>query len=92
MTFTMNAKRHMSSQSAHFAQANGSCAQTASMKRANSIIMTMDAIILASILICAILALVSLLGLIRVSILILVLVVLVSEYLYTPEKRWKAVL
>ena len=37
--------------SASFAEANGSCAHAASMQTANSITMTMDAIILASILI-----------------------------------------
>ena len=89
MTFTMNRNCHMSSMSAQSAQANGSCAHTASMQSANSITMLMDAGILASIIICV---LVSLLGLVRVSLLVLVLVLLVSEYLYTPEARRKAVL
>ena len=93
MTFNaMQFDRHMSSMSAQFAQANGSCAHAAAMQSANSITMTMDAGILASIIICV---LVSLLALVRVSLLVvllavLVLAVLVSAYPYTPEKRWKA--
>ena len=90
MTFTaMRFNRHMSYGSAQSAQANGSCARAASMQSANSITMTMDAILLASIII----SLLSLLGLVRVCLLaVLVLVVLVSEYLYTPDTRGKAYL
>ena len=86
MTAAMNTKRHMSEMSAQSAQAHCSCA----MSSANSITMLMDAGILASIIICIIS--ISLLGLIRVALLVLVLVVLVSGYLYTPETREKAVL
>ena len=91
MTTAMNTKRHMSEMSAQSAQTNGSCA----MSSANSITMFMDAGILASIIICiSIICIISisLLGLIRVALLVLVLVVLGSEYLYTPAARRKAIL
>ena len=87
MTFTAKRfERHMF-QPAHAAQANGSCA--AFMQSANSIIMPMDAGILASILISLLCAAL----LVRVYLLaVVVLVVLVSEYSYTPDTRVKAYL
>ena len=91
MPAAMNTKRHMSEMSAQSAQAPCSCAKSS----AYSITMLKDAGILAAFIICfSIICFfsISLLGLIRVALLVLVLVVLGSEYLYTPETREKAVL
>ena len=92
MTFNaMQFNRHMNhGASASCAQANGSCAHAASMQSANSIIMTMDAILLASIIISLVL-----LGvvyrLVSLSVLV-VLVVLVNAYFYMPDARKSAYL
>ena len=66
MTFTTMFENRMMANgaSASFAEANDSCAHTASMQSANSITMTMDAIILASIIV--------ILGILAVSVLVAV--------------------
>ena len=92
MTFTTMYENRMMANgaSAAFAEANGSCAHAASMQSANSIIMTMDAILLASIIISLVL-----LGvvyrLVSLSVLV-VLVVLVNAYFYMPDARKSAYL
>lgn len=91
MTFTTMYENRMMANgaSASFAEANGSCAHTASMQSASSIMMTLDAGILASIIIS--IALLGVLLLVRVSLLVvLALVVLVSSYLDLPDARRKA--
>ena len=77
MTFNaMQFNRHMfHGASASFAEAHGSCAQTAAMQSANSIIMIMDAMILASIIV--ILGLVLRTVILGVSLILVVLAVLV---------------
>ena len=95
MTFTTMFENRMMANgaSASFAEANDSCAHTASMQSANSITMTMDAIILASIIISlALLGVVSLLGVLSARLVLVVLVVLVNAYLYMPDARKSAYL
>lgn len=90
MTFNaMQFNRHMNhGASASCAQANGSCAHAAAMQN-NTVIMILDAVILASIIICSLI-----LGLIvrisSISLLVLVLAALVNLHLYSPDVRVRA--
>ena len=93
MTYTSMNCRHMSNESAQFAQTNSSCAHAASMQSANCITMIMGAVIMASIIISAILGLVILAGLIRitvVSVLVSVILALVTVYFCLPDVRRSA--
>ena len=90
MTFTaMQFDRHMfNGASVSFAQADSFCAQTASMHSANSIVMLLGAIIMASIIICTLTVSV-IVRLVSVSLLVLASLILVS-YLCLPAARRKA--
>ena len=93
MTFNaMQFNRHMfHGASASFTEAHGSCAQTAAMQSANSIIMIMDAMILASIIICAVvLGVIVRLSGISLLVLVLVALVLVRNLIRLPSARRKA--
>ena len=89
---SMQSRNHntMSGASAPCANASFSCAQTASAHFANSMINLLDAMILASIIICALLSLV-LLGLVNllvlVSLLAIILLVVVTCNFMTPMVR-----
>ena len=86
MTYAAMNSRHMSCKSAQFAQTNGSC--TATMQYANSIAMTMDAAIMASIIISLILGIAIISAVLRlavVSVLVLVVMALVTVYLNIPS-------
>jgi Na+/alanine symporter len=84
---------HKSHMSAQFAQTDCSCACVASMPSAATMIMTMDARIMASIIISLILGIVVLAGLIRITVVVSLLVsvlALVTVYLNLPEARSNA--
>ena len=90
MTFNaVQFNRHMNhGASASCAQANGFCAYAAAMQ-SNTVIMILDAVILASIIICSLI-----LGVIArissISLLVLVLAALVNLHLYSPDVRARA--
>lgn len=90
MTFNaMQFNRHMNhGASASYAEAFGSCAHAAAMQ-SNTVVMILDAVILASIIICNLI-----LGVIvrisSISLLVLVLAALVNLHLYSPDVRARA--
>lgn len=90
MTFNaMQFNRHMNhGASASYAEAFGSCAHAAAMQ-SNTVVMILDAMILASIIICSLI-----LGVIvrisSISLLVLVLAALVNLHLYSPDVRARA--
>ena len=91
MTKSMYATHMMSyGASAPCANAASSCAQTASMQSAH-IAFILDAMIMASIIICTLLVLVCLLALVSLQVLVLVLVLVLLAVLlfpvYLPRKR-----
>ena len=92
MTFNaMQFNRHMNhGASASCAQANGSCAHAAAMQN-NTVIMILDAVILASIIICSlILGVIVRISSISLLVLALVALILVGLHLYSPDVRARA--
>lgn len=92
MTFNaMQFNRHMNhGASASCAQANGSCAHAAAMQN-NTVIMILDAVILASIIICSlILGVIARISSISLLVLVLVALILVGLHLYSPDVRARA--